>query len=99
MPSVGDAVEASFSIRKYQSRDNEECRNLWRELTERHREIYHDPTIGGEHPEDYFDRHLGKVGSENLWVAISDSKVGSRTLGAIGSLTSLVQNVGSSPNS
>jgi len=48
---------------------------LWRELTEWHREIYQNPTIGGEHPEDYFDEHLAKVGPERLWVAVHDSRV------------------------
>jgi len=57
------------------SQDKEQCRALWKELTERHREIYDDPSIGGEHPEDYFDKHLGKVGADNLWVAVRGSRV------------------------
>jgi len=65
----------SFTIRKYQDNDKEECRALWRELTQRHREIYQDPTIGGEHPEDGFDKHLAEAGSNQLWVAVHDSKV------------------------
>ena len=65
----------SFVIREYQDDDREQCRTLWRELTEWHREIYQDPTIGGEHPEDYFDKHLAKVGADQLWVAVRDSKV------------------------
>ena len=65
----------SFTVRKYESEDREQCRSLWRELTEWHREIYDDPGIGGEHPEDYFDKHLGKVGADNLWVAIDGSNV------------------------
>ena len=48
---------------------------MWRELTEWHREIYDDPKIGGEHPEDYFDKYLGKVGPDNLWVAVNGSSV------------------------
>ena len=64
-----------FKIRKYQPSDGEECRGLWRELTEWHREIYDDPNIGGEHPEDHFDKHLAKVGPDNLWVAVHDAKV------------------------
>jgi GNAT superfamily N-acetyltransferase len=62
-------------IRNYWEDDREQCRSLWRELTEWHREIYQDQTIGGEHPEDYFDKHLAKVGSERLWVAADGSKV------------------------
>lgn len=65
----------SFIIRKYQGGDRGQCRALWRELTELHREIYQDPTIGGEHPEDYFDKHLAAVGPDQLWVAVHDSKV------------------------
>lgn len=64
-----------FTIRKFQSADTEECRELWRELTEWHREIYQDSNIGGKHPEQHFDEHLSKVGSERLWVAICNSKV------------------------
>jgi len=65
----------SFTIRKYQDQDREQCRALWRELTEWHREIYEDPNIGGEHPEDQFDKHLTEVGPDQLWVAVHDSKV------------------------
>jgi len=65
----------SFVIRKYQDDDRKQCRALWRELTEWHREIYQDPTIGGEHPEDYFDKHLAAVGPDQIWVAVHDSKV------------------------
>jgi len=67
-------------IRKYQPEDREECRYLWMELTEWHSEIYQDPTIGGMHPEDYFDRHLADVGPDRLWVAVS----GSHVVGLIG---------------
>lgn len=62
-------------IRKYLPIDRESCRSLWRELTEWHRQIYRDPSIGGSHPEDYFDKHLARVGADRLWVAILDSKV------------------------
>jgi len=62
-------------IRKYLSIDRESCRSLWRELTEWHRQIYQDPSIGGSHPEDHFDKHLAKVGADHLWIAILDSRV------------------------
>lgn len=62
-------------IRKYRSIDKESCRSLWRELTEWHRQIYQEPSIGGSHPEEYFDKHLKKVGADNLWVAILNSRV------------------------
>lgn len=70
----------SLVIRNYREDDREQCRSLWRELTEWHREIYEDQTIGGEHPENYFDKHLAKVGSERLWVAV----VGSKVVGLVG---------------
>jgi GNAT superfamily N-acetyltransferase len=62
-------------IRNYVEADKEQCRSLWRELTEWHRELYKDPRIGGEHPENYFDKHLAKVGPEKLWVATRGSKI------------------------
>lgn len=62
-------------IRKYLPTDKEICRNLWRELTEWHRQIYQDPSIGGSHPEDYFDKHLEKVRADHLWVATIDLRV------------------------
>lgn len=69
-----------FEVRKFREADREQCRSLWRELTEWHRKIYQDPKIGGEHPEEYFDKHLAKVGPENLWVA----KIGSDIIGLAG---------------
>ena len=62
-------------IRDYREADRESCRGLWRELVERHRELYSDPTIGGDCPEDYFDRHLAKDHSIKVWVADIDSVV------------------------
>ncbi len=64
-----------LTIRNYEARDLPECRVLWRELTEWHREIYEDPTIGGESPELKFDQHLLTVGAEQIWVALDESKV------------------------
>lgn len=76
-------MSKSFVVRKYQPIDMEQCRGLWRELTEWHREIYQDPNIGGAHPEDYFDKQLAKVGPDNLWVAVQDSSV----VGLVGLMT------------
>lgn len=67
-------------IRKYQNADREDCRALWRELTEWHREIYQDPTIGGEHPELYFDKYLTNTKPAHVWVA----SLGSKVVGLIG---------------
>lgn len=68
-------MSTSFVIRKYQNEDRKQCRFLWRELTEWHREIYQDPTIGGKSPEDYFDEHLKEVGADQIWVAVHKSQV------------------------
>jgi GNAT superfamily N-acetyltransferase len=73
-------LESSIIIREYQTRDHQECRALWGELTEWHREIYQDATIGGQHPEDYFDKHLAAVGPNQLWVAVH----GLRVVGLVG---------------
>lgn len=73
--SIGEIMTAPFAVRKYREADREQCRSLWRELTEWHQEIYQDPTIGGDCPEDYFDKHLAKIGPNQLWVAVHDSNV------------------------
>lgn len=65
-------VTDKIVIRKYRPTDEEPCRRLWRELTEWHRHLYEDPHIGGLHPEDYFNKHLKKVGADRLWVALVD---------------------------
>lgn len=62
-------------IRKFQPSDLDSCRNLWRELVEWHRTLFEDSTIGGEHPEMYFDKHLSRVGENQLYVAVIGSKV------------------------
>ncbi len=69
------------AIRPYRAEDLDACRALWAELTERHRELYADPSIGGEAPGLYFDRHLALVGPERIWVAD-----GGRVLGLVGLL-------------
>jgi ribosomal protein S18 acetylase RimI-like enzyme len=82
-------LSKDFVIRKYRANYREQCRSLWRELTEWHREIYQDPSIGGAHPEDYFDKHLAKVGPEQLWVAEQDTKV----VGLVGLMSGLYDEV------
>lgn len=59
----------STAIREYQAADLERCRELWRSLTERHREIYSDPTIGGSDPGVEFDAHLDHPNLHRVWVA------------------------------
>jgi len=54
------------AIRAYALADLDACRRLWQVLTERHRLIYEDPTIGGDDAGLYFDTHLARVGPENI---------------------------------
>lgn len=63
------------TIRPYRASDLERCRALWAELTEHHREIYQDPSIGGEDPGSHFDEHLAQVGPQRLWVAECQERV------------------------
>ena len=62
-------------IRNYKDSDLEQCRLLWIELTEYHRQIYSDSSIGGNDPGKFFDEHLANVGSQNIWVVVIDSLV------------------------
>lgn len=62
-------------VRGYEPRDLEACRGLWVELTQRHRDIFDAPEIGGEDPGRAFDEHLAKVGAEHIWVAELDGEI------------------------
>ena len=62
-------------IRGYKPSDLSACRALWAELTDHHRAIYQDPTIGGENPGLAFDEHLAQVGEELTWVATSGEDI------------------------
>lgn len=64
-------------IRKYKSSDIESCRDLWAELTQRHRDIYKDKTIGGDNPGEIFDSYRNNEKLYGPWVAeINKSVVG-----------------------
>jgi len=58
-----------IGIRPFDTADRPACRRLWRELTEHHREIYHDPSIGGGDPGDAFDQHVANAALRGLWIA------------------------------
>ena len=62
-------------IRKYSPEDYDACRSLWAELTEWHRQIYSDDSIGSPDPAAHFDDHLSRAGADRLLVAESESKV------------------------
>jgi GNAT superfamily N-acetyltransferase len=69
------SAEASTSsplnvvIRDYESTDYPACRTLWAELTEHHRRIYGDPSIGGDDPGNGFDDYLATPARVASWVA------------------------------
>lgn len=62
-------------IREYQDKDFESCRKLWEVLTQRHRDIYFDPSIGGEDPGNAFERYLKKTDLAGIWVVEHDMLV------------------------
>jgi GNAT superfamily N-acetyltransferase len=64
-----------ISIRPYRVDDLETCRGLWRELTQRHRDIYEDQTIGGDDPGLEVDEHLRHPHLAGVWLAERDATV------------------------
>ena len=48
---------------------------MWAELTEHHRELYGDPTIGGDDPGSGFDEYLETPERVASWVAVIDGEV------------------------
>jgi GNAT superfamily N-acetyltransferase len=67
--------DSQLVIRTYRPEDLEAAHALWVELTDQHRKVYADPTIGGERCELYFDRALERTGAEHMWLAIEDGRV------------------------
>jgi GNAT superfamily N-acetyltransferase len=65
----------NFKIRKYRSSDIDACRCLWAELTQKHRDIYSDQTIGGENPGNNFNFYIEKKNLHGPWVATVDGHV------------------------
>ena len=58
-----------MTIRSYRTSDLADCRALWAELVQRHRDIYEDQSIGGDDPGREFDKHLEGIGEDAVWVA------------------------------
>lgn len=58
-----------MEIRPYRPADLEACRELWRELTQHHRDIYDDQSIGGADPGGHFDEYLAHPKFAGAWVA------------------------------
>jgi len=62
-------------VRDYAESDYGACRSLWAELTEYHRDIYGDPSIGGDDPGAGFDDYLAASHRMGSWVAESHGQV------------------------
>jgi len=62
-------VKPDVIIRDYADGDYTACRSLWAELTEYHRRIYTDPSVGGDDPGAGFDDYLTMPQRAGLWVA------------------------------
>jgi GNAT superfamily N-acetyltransferase len=56
-------------VRDYADGDYAACRLLWVELTEHHRRIYKDPSIGGDDPGSGFDDYLATTERVGSWIA------------------------------
>ena len=73
----------NITIRDYQTKDYDICRSLWVELTQHHRDIYEDPSIGGDDPGRGFDRYLENPQRRGTWAA----ELGGRVVALAGLLT------------
>jgi len=62
-------------IRQYTPIDRDQCRFLWAEMVQRHRDLYQDHTIGGDDPGIEFDTHVNRVGPESVWVAEEGTEI------------------------
>ncbi|MHC4932557.1 MAG: GNAT family N-acetyltransferase [Planctomycetota bacterium] len=58
-----------LTIRTLEPTDREACRELWRELTQHHRDLYANPGIGGADPGNHFDEYLKHPKFAIAWVA------------------------------
>jgi GNAT superfamily N-acetyltransferase len=71
----GSRVVPEVSVRDYREGDYDACRSLWAELTEYHRGIYGDSSIGGDDPGSGFDDYLAEPRRIGSWVAESRGSV------------------------
>jgi GNAT superfamily N-acetyltransferase len=62
-------------VREYTERDYGAGRSLWAELTQYHRGIYRDPSIGGDDPGAGFDDYLAASQRIGTWVALAHGEV------------------------
>ena len=61
--------EVVANIREYRTADYDAGRGLWVQLTEQHRQIYNDPSIGGDDPGSGLDDYLSNPNRRISWVA------------------------------
>jgi GNAT superfamily N-acetyltransferase len=66
-------------IRELADTDHVACRALWVELTEHHRDLYADPTVGGADPGGGFDDYLADPTRRCSWVAVVEGVVAGLT--------------------
>jgi GNAT superfamily N-acetyltransferase len=71
----GSPATPEVVVRDYADGDYRACRALWAELTEYHRRIYGDPSIGGDDPGAGFDGYLAMSQRIGSWVAESHAGV------------------------
>jgi GNAT superfamily N-acetyltransferase len=69
------AAASGVVVRSYADGDYDAGRSLWAELTEYHRGIYGDPSIGGDDPGAGFDDYLAEPHRIGSWVAESGGLV------------------------
>jgi GNAT superfamily N-acetyltransferase len=62
-------------VREYEERDRAACRRLWAQLTQWHRDLYDDQSIGGDDLGGWFDRYLADKQPVGVWVAELDAQV------------------------
>jgi GNAT superfamily N-acetyltransferase len=71
----GASATSEVIVRDYAEGDYSACRYLWAELTEYHRSIYGDSSIGGDDPGAGFDDYLAESHRMGSWVAETGGKV------------------------
>jgi GNAT superfamily N-acetyltransferase len=74
-PAPDSPAKSDVVVRDYAEGDYGACRSLWAELTEYHRSIYGDPSIGGDDPGTGFDDYLAYPHRTGSWVAESHGRV------------------------
>ena len=62
-------------VRPYEGDDVDAGRRLWFELTDHHRRLFDEPTIGGDDPGAHFDVSLATPERVATWVAVLDGDI------------------------